>query len=385
VLDASARQALAACRALGRVGHRVAAAAAGGDLPFAFFSRHVRARHVLPDPAGPRDAYAAALGEAIARGRYDVVVSVDDLTLARLGSLAVPVPTMPLLGRPFDRLVDKLELAGLSASAGVDYPVTASMSDAAPPIGSALEWPLVVKSRRSAVVDRERGRHAGGAQVVRSLDELEAGAQALVAEGHEPIVQERTWTPTKVNAVIIRRDGRSELRYAHQAVREHPREGGMGITLETLAPTDPAAAAALGALERVCDAAGYEGLAQAEFYVAPEDGRAWLVDVNPRLWGSTWFAERLGLRVTERAVWVSLGRRVTAPPAYPAGRRFHHTFSELRWIAAAPSRSSAAIEVLRSTGRRDLYEFSDVSDPGPLVRFGIEKLRRLAGRSSALA
>ena len=378
VLDASVRQALAACRALGRAGHEVGTAGWSATA-VAGRSRHSVRYHRLPSPGGPAAPFEEALAAAVETHRYDAIVSVDDRTLARLDTVQVPAPSVPMLGEPFRLLTEKLELAELARRVEVDYPATCALDEFIADGGRRFPFPVVVKSARSGVATPEYAELASGARVVddiRSLDEV--GAR-LVAKGHRAIVQERVWTSRKLNVVLIRRDGQSELRYAHEALRESPPEGGLGVTLRTVAVDDPGVLPAVEALERVCDAAKYEGLVQAELYVEP--GRAWLIDVNPRLWGSTWFAERLGLRVTERAVSVALGRSGSGPVDYPVGRTFHHLSGELRWASLHRPAAPRVLELVRTTRPWDVFEYADLSDPVPPISLAAGSLRRRVSRS----
>jgi hypothetical protein len=378
VLDASVRQALAACRALGRGGHEVGTAGWSAGA-VASRSRHSARYHRLPSPGGAAAPFEDALAAVVAAHRYEAIVAVDDRTLARLDTVDVPVPSVPMPGRPFRLLTEKLELGALARRAGVDYPATCTLDEFLAHGARRFPFPLVVKSARSGVATAEYAELASGARVVDDLASLEAAGARLAAKGHVAIVQERVWTSRKLNVVLIRRDGRSELRYAHEALRESPPQGGLGVTLRTVDAGDPDVLPAVEALERVCDAAGYEGLVQAELYVEP--GRAWLIDVNPRLWGSTWFAERLGLRVTERAVAVALGRSAAGPVGYPVGRTFHHLGGELRWASLHRPAAPRLLELVRTTRPWDVFEYADLSDPAPPLALAVDALRRRVSRS----
>ena len=93
VLDASARQSLAACRALGRAGYEVGAA---GYQPSALagYSRYTSRYHELPSPFGTEHAFSEALESVIGRFDYVAVVATDDATLARAPGFQSP-PAMP--------------------------------------------------------------------------------------------------------------------------------------------------------------------------------------------------------------------------------------------------------------------------------------------------
>jgi predicted ATP-grasp superfamily ATP-dependent carboligase len=372
VLDASARQSLAACRSLGRAGYDVGAAGYG-PTALAGYSRYTSRYHELPSPFGSESAFAEAL-EAVVHGcEYAAVLATDDATLARLNGHLPLVPTVPALGEPFARLTDKLSLAWLCGAHGVDYPDTypAGTVDELAAAVQATGFPAIVKAERSAVARSDGLGWLSGAYVARDQATVDEAFAALTSRGLRPIVQRRVQWTEKINAAVVRRDGRSELRYAHRVLREIPPEGGMGVAMETLAPDDPSAAVSLAALEAVCDGAGYEGIAQAELYLG--DGRAWLLDVNPRLWGSTWFAERLGLRVSERALRAVLGEPPLADAVYEPGRRFHHVPHEWRWISRQPPAWRSLLAVGRATRPGDLFEYVDWTDVGTLMRYAYDK------------
>ena len=376
VLDASARQSLAACRSLGRAGYGVGAAGYQRRA-LSGYSRYTTRYHELPTPFGDEAEFSEALERIIARFGYEALVATDDATLARLNGRPPSIPTSPTLGEPFARLTDKVSLAALAGEHDVDYPETHRV-DTADEIESALHatgFPAIVKAERSAVARHDSLGWLSGAYVVRDLASARDAAAVLHGKGLRTIVQRRVRWTEKINVAIVRRDGRSELRYAHRVLREIPPEGGMGVAMVTLAADEPSAAVSLRALEEVCDGAGYEGIAQAELYLG--DGRAWLLDVNPRLWGSTWFAERLGLRVTERALRAALREDALPDAVYAAGRRFHHVPHEWGWISYQRPAWRALVQVARGTRPGDLFEYVDWTDSRTLARYAYDRAAQL--------
>ena len=165
VLDASVRQALAACRALGGAGHEVGTAG-WTDTALAGRSRHSARYHRLPSPGGPAAPFADALADAVEAHRYEAIVAVDDRTLARLDTVEVPVPSVPTLGAPFRLLTEKQALAELARRAGVDYPATCTVDEFLSEGGTRFPFPVVVKSARSGVATLEYAELASGARVV---------------------------------------------------------------------------------------------------------------------------------------------------------------------------------------------------------------------------
>jgi predicted ATP-grasp superfamily ATP-dependent carboligase len=379
VLDASERAALAACRALGRAGHEVGAASSS-STPLAGHSRYTARSHVLPGGNAREESFQNGLNALIAGHGYDVLVVVDDTTLARLGRISVPVPTFPLLGPGFDRLTDKIGLVDLCRDAGVAYPATfaitgeADVDDAIATVG----LPVVVKAARSAIATSASVHRHEGATVAKDCAAALSAIAMFRTEGLTPILQEFVHRREKINLSIIRRGGRSEVRFTYRVLRDVPLTGGIAMAVETIRPDDGIGAEAVAALERICDAAGYDGLANGEFCRSP-DGRLYLIEVNPRLWGSTWFAERLGQRVVERGVRLALGLPALPEVPYLPGRRFHHLAGELRWLRLHSSWRQPLRELLRTTRPWDVFDGDDLSDPRPIfhyVRRGGRRSRR---------
>jgi biotin carboxylase len=122
----------------------------------------------------------------------------------------------------------------------------------------------------------------------------------------------------------------------------------------------------------VCAAAGYDGVVHAEL-LEHADGTT-LIELNPRLSGTTWFRERLGLQPTERAVRLALGLPALPPVRVPAGRTFHVLPLEAR-VAARSGRLSS----LRALGwwrPGDRVDGVTLTDPWPTVSHYVGRLSR---------
>ena len=377
VLDASARQALAAVRALGRAGLDVGAAGyERRDL--ARDSRRASRSHRLPDPASSGDAFHAALDALLERHGYGVVVATDDATIARLRERPPRVPCVPDVRANLDSLGDKVELAAVAGDAGVVYPETHAidLSESPDDVVEALGLPVVVKASTSArLVDGRVVAHAG-AVLATTRESVREAVHAVREVGLTPIAQRPAERAEKIDVAIVRRGGRSEVRLAYRVVRDIPLTGGLAVTLETVPSTTGSGGEAIEALERVCAAAGYEGIANGEFCVAT-DGSTTLIEVNARPWASMWFAERLGQGVAERSVGLAAGIP-PLPPAPPAGRRrYHHVAGELQWASLHDRVAPRLAEPVTTTRPWDVFEYDDLGDPWPLLRHAA---RRAAGR-----
>lgn len=372
VLDASARQALAAVRALGRLGHEVGAAGYR-SVELAGLSRHATRYHRLPDPSTDGVAFGRALEREIEAHAYEVVVASDESTLARFRVAAPPIPSYPAVDDAWLGLTDKVFLAEIAAAADVGYPRTAEAADALE--RAAIGDDVVVKPARSAEPHGDRIAAHGGATVTSDPAVAAHMVEHLRTAGLTPIIQQRIRRKDKVNLTIFRRAKRSEMRFVYRVVRDVPLTGGIAMATQTIDPYGGVGAAAIDALERILDTAGYEGVANGEF-VVDESGELVLIEVNPRLWGSTWFAERLGQRVVERGIRQALQLEPLPEVPYPVGKRFHHLPGEVRWLTLHPNKRAAALELARSLRPGDVFEYDDWSDAGALARYALLRLRR---------
>ncbi len=376
VLDGWEPMALGACRGAGHMGHTVGAASTDRRRNIVARSRYVSRHDTLPDPWGPAAPYEAALRELVEREGYDALISVHDQTLARLASIDLPVPTTARLDDAWAILQDKLALAEVAERAGVVYPRT-EPAGTPEELDSALErlgLPVFVKSSVSALALPDRVEFQRGAKLARTREEAFAAAEQLW--GKLPVIAQGLIDPgSKLGVVVLRRDGRTELGYAHRMLREHPREGGIGITLESLDPDSGDGAEAIAALERLCEEVGYQGITHAEMYRSESDGSIAVIDINPRVWGGIWFVERQGVQPIERSLRAALDLPPLPPYTPRPGLLFHMLIPELGWLRREPDRRAALREWVRTTRPRDVFDLVDVTDPMPTLHYLAGRIR----------
>lgn len=373
VLDPFGGDALATVRGLGRAGWRVIVAGVEPKaLALAASSKYAESYHRIPDPRGEAAPVEAALRGLVRRHGCRVVIPCHDATIARLRNLDVGAPTIPRMDGALDLLTDKLDLGHVCSEASVMYPRTWSL-DGADPI--PVDQPLIVKPRRTAVARTDRVFSRNGAFVTHDGAGVDAAIAALRAEELEPIVQLRVQRTQKVNVSIVRRAGNTSFRIAYRVLLEYPPEGGIAAAMESLDPLRGIGARALAAAERVCDAAGYSGLANIEFY-RQNDGELCLIEVNARVWGSIWFPEQLGLRPADRAVQDALGNGPELPGGYQSGRRFHRLAFEAKWVRSKSPERGSIRKLVAVVRPWDVFDHLSLSDPSPLAYL----VRRFLGR-----
>ena len=362
ILSERAAVALAACRALGRAGYQVGVAG-WRPLDEAGVSRYAARYHRVPVLEHEAHAWTLAVRQLVADHHYDVVVAITDAALARIMDLQLPVPTTPRLSQRHHALMDKGLLAELCTRASVRYPSTDRPTGAEEDAAAAhrVLRPMIVKAALPAAVIADRVVTLPGARLVTDPDRTLQALAGIRREGADPIVQEYISGP-KLQAVIIRRSAVTSCRLAYRVQREFPLRFGSEAMLEAVETEAGIGGEMVPMLERLADAAGYEGLLQAEFIEDPEGKSPYLIDANPRLWGSLQFAEGLGFRMTERVIRDALSLEPLPPPPNAVGRRYHHLTHEWRWLRAQRRIPAGYIATY---SWRDVWDGISLTDPRP--------------------
>ena len=316
VTDGETRPALAAVRSLGARGvpvHVLVEEPPG----LAGASRFATAVHAAPSAEGDPAAWAAALAGLVEQLPGALVLPVTEVSVGTcfaLGldrSLAIALPPRDA----YETATDKHALLREATACGIPVPRSTLVERAETlsglPPGHA--YPVIVKARRSRWLEERGGGsrgvwRRGGLWLARSDADLRRIAGEPGAQGGV-LVQE--WVPGGGAGIFFLFDrGTPRARFAHRRLREKPPSGGVGVLSEAVEP-DPALAAKSEALLRRL---GWHGVAMVEFRRAT-DGRAWLMEVNPRLWGSLQLAIDAG--VDFPAMLVALERGGPLPAATP--------------------------------------------------------------------
>lgn len=330
VTDGETRTALACVRSLGARGietHVLAARPPG----LAGASRHAAAVHRVPDAEAEPQAWADAVLARMANLPGALLLPVTEVALGNLYALGLErsVRAAAPPREAYERAVDKHALIELAAGCGIDAPRSTLLED--PQSLSSLppgyEYPVVVKARRSRWLEGGRWRQ-GVATIVRDEPALRAAlAQPGFAAG--ALLQE--FVPGTGEGLFFLVDhGRPVLRFAHRRLREKPPSGGVSVLSESVEP--PADLAARS--ERLLEALGWHGVAMVEFRRSP-GGRAAIMELNPRLWGSLQLAIDAGADFP--GLVVALARGAALPSVSPrAGVRTRWLMGDVDhlWIAA---------------------------------------------------
>jgi predicted ATP-grasp superfamily ATP-dependent carboligase len=345
--DGQDRASLAAVRALSRAGYRPAVAVAG-NASLAGASRH--SARWIPVPAVRDPEFSERIRQILDAGSFLTVLPSSD---AALFSLGVPV----------EHLVDKTKLADAAVAAGFRIPPS-TVFDSTAALRSAagrLPFPVVIKPAK------KDGHHPHPAYRADRPDQVHDPTEADRAVIAQPFVPER------MHAVAgIVRDGKL-LAVLHQRYeRTWPVDCGTASAAATVEP-DAAIERRLPALLQP-----YEGVFQVQF------AGSFLLDVNPRVYGSMPLAVAAGLNLP--AMWCRMleGRPSGTENGVARARvgvRYRWVEGDLRNLARAVRAGRASpLQALMSLAPHhgSAHSTESLEDPGPAIarlRYAVQRAR----------
>ena len=289
VLDGMWNKSLAAVRSLGKRGFFVAA---GESTKFAtaLFSKYCSRRVVYPSPLARAEEFLEWLETELKEHHYDVLFPMELSTQVLLTSergrfsqyCKIPYADSDLVMK----LQDKAYLMKHAQEKGYDIPGTHIVRDLdeVKKLERELEFPVVIKPRMSS----------GSRGIVYEKEKKHFVASYLRVHRNYPfpIVQEYIQKGGGSYGVCLLLNDASEVRasFVYKRLREYPVSGGPS-TLRVSIKRDDIKTTAESLLREL----QWSGAAHVEFLVDPADGRAKLLEVNPRFWGSLHLAVEAGV------------------------------------------------------------------------------------------
>jgi protein-tyrosine-phosphatase/predicted ATP-grasp superfamily ATP-dependent carboligase len=367
VLDGHSRAALETMQSLGRAGLQVDLAAEAKDC-LALHSRYAARR--LRQPSQTAEFHAWLRAEDQQRN-YALIVPATETSLLMLRRLEESDPLRRKAVIPgnaaLEIALDKEQTWQLARELGVPAPGSVLISSLAE-IGQVEQFPVVLKPTHSKVM-------VGG--------ELRTLAVAVVKIEAERQEQLRRWLPLTpvqqqqyvsgrgVGAEFLFDHGKRIWYFAHERVHEYPLSGGASSYRRSIAPP----ANLLRDAEKLLTALKWHGVAMVEFKM-DGNGQYWLMEINPRLWGSLALSIDAGIDFPMGLLKVAHGEQLSPQPDY----KVHYYTRDLRtdadWLKSnlradsrdpllhTRSRAGSFFELLRPLTGRESWDHFDWHDLG---------------------
>jgi protein-tyrosine-phosphatase/predicted ATP-grasp superfamily ATP-dependent carboligase len=224
-----------------------------------------------------------------------------------------------------DATLDKQATSRIARELGLHLPESRLLSSAGP-VPPAGRFPLVIKPVASKLLI---GRQLVSLSVAVVRDPQERSA-ALAALLPFTDVLEQAWIPGRgVGVEMLYDRGRMAMQFMHQRMHEWPLTGGAS-TLRRAAEPD---AALLDASRRLLDALRWHGAGMVEWRMSAQ-GRPYLMEINPRLWGSLPLTIAAGVDVPRGLLAIAQGREPPLVRAWRVGTTARDLFDDLRWFSS---------------------------------------------------
>lgn len=358
VLDGEAVKAVPVVRALGEAGIQVHLFSFERLSPAAasrYCYRHTRLKRFD----------ARTLCNILTERGIFLVMPLEDLTMAALHTDPDMWKTFTLIQADacnLERFRDKAATIRLALSRDVPVPETAiplNIEEAETLLQKWRHFPVVIKPRTSS--------GSRGIRVAPDVSTALRDYRRVHKDYPLPLLQR--FVPPGGRALGVEflfYQGREVLVFAHERLRQFPVNGGPSTYCRGCADSR---VVAMG--RRMMADLGYSGFAMVEFREDPENGTLYLMEVNPRPWGSIALPRFAGVDFALEAVRVfSTGDVAPDQPEIPADAADYH----LRWLLPADflnlvtDRGISFRSRMRELFRRyprTVYQFLSRKDPCP--------------------
>ncbi len=386
VTDAGRGCAIAILRSLGRKGYRLVAAD-GDPGSLGYFSRYAHESATYPLPESDPDAFCEFLLETVRRRGVDLVIPVTDLVIQPLAQARAAFEPYTRLAIPDpERLrvvTDKDATVALARKLGVPVPKTYTVNTVAEALAHAadLGWPVVLKPHISRLlrpgerIEKYSVSYAGDAESLRE--------HMARLEGRCAVLLQRYLHGVGHGVELLLHEGEPLAAFQHKRLREIPVTGGPSAYRESVR-LDPEL---FKHAVRLLQAVGWTGLAMVEFKVG--QGRAELMEINGRIWGSLPLAVASGVDFPAMLAQLYLEGAEGLPRQldsnYKIGLRCRDLGRDLMWMYQVlrglqkhpclpmPRRREAVGAFLSLFNPRNKFDLLTLEDPLP----GLAELPRI--------
>jgi len=291
VLDAETRTALATVRSLGKHGYEIGLVGSSRS-PLAASSAFGKIYFRGPSPREDGQDYLRFLLELIERWRPFLVLPVTDLSVRLTLSVQDRIrafATLPLVSPDtLQSVTDKYALMRHASGLGIPVPETFLI----PSIDERTSDDVLRIKRfpYPAVLKPQTSESAIGESFVRSevyyprnADEALSlvSVSTVSANSKIPFLLQQKIEGPGIGVFALCVNGRAGAVFCHRRVLEKPPSGGISVLSESI----PENAAPVAEACRLLESLFWDGVAMVEFK-QHIDGKFYLMEINPRLWGS---------------------------------------------------------------------------------------------------
>jgi predicted ATP-grasp superfamily ATP-dependent carboligase len=321
-----------------------------------FYSRAIRKRFKLPHPSTHGDAFRSELRRVITDGGHDLLIPADDQALAAtiqsyddlvdLVTVACPPPDITT------RVLNKALTLETAKRCGIPVPKSVIIHNSSElhDLRNQIPFPWILKPAEKQLQEEEIKSCR-----LNSTDDIATrfpDAQAFAP----PMLLQEYCAGVGVGVELLMHEGECVAVFEHRRLKELPFTGGMAVAAISEAPD----AVLVKYSRSLLRALQWDGVAMVEFRVNPVDGRAALMEVNGRYWGTLSLPVMAGIDFPLYQ-WQVLHGENPLVPCYPSGLRWRWSVGylvRLHGIIVAAMKSRAAQKLLWTELAAAPYDFS---------------------------
>jgi protein-tyrosine-phosphatase/predicted ATP-grasp superfamily ATP-dependent carboligase len=365
VLDGHSRAALETLQSLGRAGVQVDLAAEAQDC-LAMHSRYVSRKLQQPSQG---QAFEAWLREQDELRNYTLIVPATEASLLGLRQLDENDPLRHKAVIPGDEALDvaldKEKTWRLAYQLGIPTPAKTLLSTLGD-VGNAQTFPLVLKPTRSKVIVNGALRTLAVAVVKNETERQEQLRQWIPVT---PVQQQEYVSGNGIGVEFLFNRGKKIWYFAHERAHEYPLTGGASSYRRSIDPPQ----AMLHDAEKLLTALDWHGVAMVEFKMNAS-GQYWLMEINPRLWGSLALSIDAGVDFPRGLLQIARGNAPAPQPKYKVHYYTRDLRTDVDWLKCnlradrqdpllhTRSRFFSFLELLRPLSGRESWDHFDWRD-----------------------
>ena len=340
-----------------------------------FYSRYSSGHFLYPSPFREQEKFVACLIEKISELKIDVLIPVfEELFLvsrhldeiSRHVKLVVPDYQQILIAHNKDKW------APIARQLNISVPVTCSLTefDKDSALVDRLIFPVLLKPKQG-----------GGGWGISQVDTVGELQNILSVGVHCALPLERFIVQQKITGEVICvamvfNQGKLRGKTAYRQIREYPIFGGQAtcrISVSCKAAEDN--------LQALLEHFVWHGVCQADFIVDSDTGEPYLIDINPRFWGSLAQGIASGVDFPDLVCRIAINGDVEPVVGFTVGVKTRWLGGELRGFFQHYARAANKLVFLREffMSQVPVARFDDFSfnDPFPFIIWGWDSLTRI--------
>jgi predicted ATP-grasp superfamily ATP-dependent carboligase len=345
-----------------------------------FASRYVRGHFIYPSPFRDPDGFIDCLLTEIERVKAKVLIPVFEETFLISKHMDRLSPHVALALPTYEQILaahNKDAWEHVARRLGVPVPSNYSVEELRAGTLSTrdLSYPVLIKPKQ--------GGGAWGikeATTAAMLDEYLQGPDWDGKPWDRFFVQQKILGETHCVAMLFSH-GHLRAKVAYRQLRDYPITGGQA-TLRVSLRSEKAE----DCFQRMLEGLDWHGACQADFIVDHRTGTPYLIDINPRLWGSLVEAIACGVDFPYLLYRMATEGDVQPVPSFKTGVVTRWLGGELAALPGRLRRSNAKLQLLGDfvfpEVRSSLYDDFSLSDPLPFMAWGLDTaLKAVRSRS----